>query len=156
MTKRRNENQAKSEALREEGSLNPHPEAVKDPLFREGEFFDPRDLVQVKYEMLRRVRVERHSVTRATLEFGLSRPTFYEARAAFDRKGLPGVIPKRRGPRGPHKLRPEVLEYLQAQVVPGEPIRARAVARQLEERFGIVVHPRSIERALSRREKKPR
>ena len=156
MKKRQNENQMKSEALREEGSLNPHPEGVKDPLFREGEFFDPRDLIQVKYEMLRRVRVDRQSVTRAASEFGLSRPTFYEAQASFDRKGLAGVIPKKRGPRGPHKLRQEVLEYLRAQVVPGEPIRARALARQVEERFGIVVHPRSIERALLRQEKKPR
>ena len=48
---------SKGESLRQQGVLNPHPEKVADPLFHDSEFFDPRDLVQVKYEMLRRVRV---------------------------------------------------------------------------------------------------
>ena len=38
----------KSLALRQQGCLNPHPEQVKDELFQTREFFDPRDLVQVK------------------------------------------------------------------------------------------------------------
>ena len=54
---------SKGESLRQQGVLNPHPQKVADPLFLRGEFFDPRDLVQVKYEMLRRVRVEGASVT---------------------------------------------------------------------------------------------
>jgi hypothetical protein len=54
---------SKGESLRQQGVLNPHPQKVADPLFLRGEFFDPRDLVQVKYEMLRRVRVEGSSVS---------------------------------------------------------------------------------------------
>jgi len=63
---------AKSKALGEHGSLNPRPQDVKDELFQGSEFFDPHDIVQVKYEMLRRVRVDRVSVTRATQAFGFS------------------------------------------------------------------------------------
>src|ERR1700686_4001909 len=63
-------------ALLEEGTLNPSPGKVRDPMFQENEFFDPRDLVQVKYEMLRRVSVEKASVTGATNEYGVSRPTY--------------------------------------------------------------------------------
>ena len=70
---------SKGESLRQQGVLNPHPEKVADPLFHGSEFFDPRDLVQVKYEMLRRVRVERASVTEVTQAFGFSRPVFYQA-----------------------------------------------------------------------------
>ena len=44
----------KSQALRRQ-ALHPHPEHVTDDLFVTREFFDPRDVVQVKYEMLRRV-----------------------------------------------------------------------------------------------------
>ena len=44
----------KTRALRQEASLHPHPEQVTDELFSTQEFFDARDLVQVKYEMLRR------------------------------------------------------------------------------------------------------
>src|SRR5215510_1647677 len=63
----------KLKTLQEQASLNPRPQAVTDPLFHQSDFFDPRDLVQVKYEMLRRVRVEGRSVRQACLDFGFSR-----------------------------------------------------------------------------------
>lgn len=50
---------SKASVLAEEGTLNPAPEKVSDPKFQEDGFFDPRDIVQVKYEMLRRVSVGR-------------------------------------------------------------------------------------------------
>ncbi len=49
---------AKSQLLREHGTLNPRPQLVSDGLFQDSDFFDPRDLSLVKYEMLRRVRRE--------------------------------------------------------------------------------------------------
>jgi hypothetical protein len=95
---------AKVKALLEEGTLNPSPGKVRDPKFQENEFFDPRDLVQVKYEMLRRVSVEKASVTEATEKYGVSRPTYYQTKASFDKGGLAGLVPRKRGPHGPHKL----------------------------------------------------
>lgn len=128
--------------------MNPFPEKVTDPKFREGEFFDPRDAVQVKYEMLRRVSVENVSVTDTTVEYGVSRPTYYQAKANFDDAGLAGLVPKKRGPRGPHKLQGEILAFVEKRRVPGEPIRARELAAQIREEFSVDVHPRTIERAL--------
>ena len=90
----------KAEALRAQGALHPHPETIRDPLFGSHEFFDARDLVQVKYEMLRRVDVDGHPVSRTTDAFGCSRPTFYQAQTAFNAHGLPGLVPRKRGPRG--------------------------------------------------------
>jgi hypothetical protein len=63
--------------------LNPHPNAVTDPVFQTGDFFDRDDLVQVKYEMLRRVTVDKQSVTQSATAFGFSRPTYYQAEADF-------------------------------------------------------------------------
>ena len=140
---------SKADALAAEGTLNPAPEKVRDPKFGEGEFFDPRDLVQVKYEMLRRVSVENASVTDTAEEYGVSRPTYYQARAGFEEAGIAGLVPRKRGPRGPHKLHDEILAFLQTQFIPGEPIRARALARLVQQRFDLDVHPRTIERALS-------
>src|SRR5688500_10890039 len=71
----------KVKALLKEGTLNPSPEKVRDPKFQKNEFFDPHDLVQVKYEMLRRVSVEKAAVTEATEEYGVSRPTYYQTRS---------------------------------------------------------------------------
>jgi len=139
---------SKADALREEGTLNPAPEKVRDPKFREGDFFDPRDAVQVKYEMLRRVSVEQASVTDASDEYGVSRPTYYQAKADFAEAGVAGLVPRKRGPRGPHKIQGEVLAFLRARLVPGEPIRARELAGLIHEEFGLDVHPRTIERAV--------
>ena len=100
---------AKAEALRAQGALHPRPDAVRDPLFGSHDFFDARDLVQVKYEMLRRVEVDGHSVAQTTDAFGCSRPTFYQAQTAFKAHGLPGLVPRKRGPRGAHKLDDAVM-----------------------------------------------
>ena len=142
---------AKAEALSEEGTLNPTPENVRDPKFLANEFFDPRDLVQVKYEMLRRVTVENAAVTAAAQDYGVSRPTFYQAQANFAEAGIAGLVPRKRGPRGPHKLQGEVLRFVEKQVAPGEPIRAQKLATLIRQKFDIKVHPRTIERALARK-----
>jgi len=147
---------AKSNALGEHGSLNPRPQDVKDELFQGSEFFDPHDIVQVKYEMLRRVRVDNVSVTRATRAFGFSRPIFYQAQEALGQGGLPGLVPKRRGPRQAHKLSEAVLQFIDQERLKDRTLRAPALARMVRERFGFSVHPRSIERALLRRQKKGR
>ena len=142
--------QSKSEALLEEGTLNPAPDKVRDPKFRDREFFDPRDVVQVKYEMLRRVSVDKLSVTEVSDEYGVSRPTYYQAKANFDTAGLAGLVPVRPGPRGPHKIDDAVLAFLQARLAPGEPVRARELARLVRRELDIALHPRTIERALKK------
>lgn len=143
---------AKSDALAAEGTLNSAPEKVGDPKFSGSEFFDARDAVQVKYEMLRRVLVENASVTQATQEYGVSRPVYYQAKTNFDETGIAGLVPKKRGPHGPRKIQGEVRAFVQQKVVAGEPLRARELAAAIKREFGIAVHPRTIERTI--REKK--
>ena len=139
---------AKADALCAEGTWNPAPDKVRDPKFLANEFFDPRDIVQVKYELLRRVSVEHAPVTEAAADYGVCRPTYYQAKGNFAAAGIAGLVPKKRGPRGPRKLRGKVLTFLENQIRPGEPIRARQLATLLRERFDLAVHPRTIERAL--------
>lgn len=147
---------AKARALAEQGVLNPQPDGVTDERFRTGAFFDPRDLVQVKYEMLRRVRAEGATVTEAAQAFGVSRPTYYQAQRALDDAGLPALVPKRPGPKGAHKLTEAVMGFVD-RVLRDEPaVGATALSQRVRERFGLTVHPRSIERARARREKKRR
>ena len=144
----------KIEALRRHGSLNPHPGRVQDPLFATSDFFDARDVVQVKYEMVRRVRVDGHPVSRSAAAFGFSRPVLYQAQAAVARGGLAALVPKKPGPRRAHKLSAEVVDFLQQQRAEDAALRLAELARRVRARFGRRVHPRSVERALARREKK--
>ena len=147
---------AKFEALQQQGTLNPRPKQVRDELFLHDEFFDRRDLVQVKYEMLRRVQAEGQSVTDASANFGFSRPSFYQALSAFEQDGLAGLVPHKRGPKQAHKLTHEVLTFI-GEVRQKEPsVRLPDLVKLIQERFGIRVHPRSIERSLLRHQKKLR
>ena len=68
-------------------------------LFQGSDFFDPDDMVQVKYEMLRQVHVDNQPVSQAAREFGFSRPSFYQANSSFAKAGLAGLAPLKRGPR---------------------------------------------------------
>jgi transposase len=123
---------------------------VRDEQFGDSEFLDARDLVQVKYEMVRRVRVEGNPVSRSAADFGFSRPAFYEAAAAIDAGGLAALVPARPGPRRAHKLTEEVVIFAQDRVKTDTALRASDLVEAIEERFGIRVHPRSVERALAR------
>ncbi|HXZ76651.1 MAG TPA: helix-turn-helix domain-containing protein [Streptosporangiaceae bacterium] len=140
----------KVQALREERCLNPRPEAVRDPAFSASEFLDARDLVQVKYEMVRRVRVEGDAVSHTVADFGFSRPSFYEAAAAIDTGGLAGLVPSRPGPRRAHKMSEEVVVFARQRLEADPDLRPADLVGPIEERFGMRVHPRSVERALGR------
>ena len=140
----------KAAALAETRTLNPRPESVHDQEFGSSEFFDARDLVQVKYEMVRRVRVDGAAVTRTAAAFGFSRPSFYEAAAAVDRDGLSGLMPAKPGPRRAHKLTDDVIAYVQQLREQDPGLGSARLAAAIAEKFAIRVHPRSVERALAR------
>lgn len=151
---RKKNHDPKLEALLEHGSVHAHPDQVRDPLFLGDEFFDSRDLVQVRYEMLRRVRVEGRSITETAAAFGFSRQSFYEIQGNMDREGLTGLLPRKRGPRNARKLKVDAMAVVAAELEREPEISSTALARRLEERLAVHVHPRSIERALERQEKK--
>ena len=144
----------KEKRLRDQGALNPHPERVTVPEFQHDTFFDPRDIVQVKYEMLRLVERDGVSKLDAAKRFGFSRPTFYQAKAAFDQLGLEGLLPQQRGPKGAHKLDVQVMAFIDKHLDENGLVPALALAELIEDEFQLHVHPRSIERALQRKKKR--
>ena len=155
MARRGSSGDPKVAALRESRCLNPRPEQVTDEAFLAGEFFDARDMVQVKYEMVRRVTVDGAPVTAAAAAFGYSRPSYYQAAAALAESGLDGLVPARPGPRGGHKLTGPILAWAEEQLAAGPHLKAAALADLIAGEFGVRVHPRSIERALTRRREHP-
>lgn len=144
----------KAAALRAQGTLNPCPERVRDELFEGGDFFDRRDLLQVKYEMVRRVRTDRMPAAQVAALFGVSRPTLYKAMADFDTDGMVGLRPRLRGPKGGHKLTSEAVAFIQKERATNPAARISELTVCLAKAKGITVHPRSIERALARLKKK--
>ena len=147
-------NSDKEVALREHGTLNPRPQDVRHPLFQDSDFFDPDDLLQVKYEMLRQVRVDKRPVAQAAHEFGFSRPSFYQASSSFEQNGLSGLVPLKRGPRSGHKLTAEVMAFVAAKRLEKPSLSFTQLAALITKDFNIVVHPRRIERQLLREKKR--
>ncbi|MGH3501750.1 MAG: helix-turn-helix domain-containing protein [Nocardioidaceae bacterium] len=140
----------KAATLRAQRCLNPHPEQVIDAEFASNEFFDARDAVQVKYEMVRRAEVDGVSVSATAAAFGYSRPSYYQAAAALTEAGLEGLVPDKPGPRAGHKLTGQILDWVVERLAADPELRAESLTGQIEETFGVRVHRRSVSRALSR------
>lgn len=103
----------KKAALKESRALNPRPDAVTDEDFALCPFLDPDDVVQVKYEMVRRVRVDKVPVARAAAAFGFSPAELLcdRGRAGRGRAYRAGAGQAR--PEGPRKLTEEVMEFVE-------------------------------------------
>ena len=140
----------KIDRLRQSGTLNPRPDTVTDALFQDSAFFDPRDLLQVRYEMvcctLRGVPLKA-----AAARFGTSVPTCVRANRAFREGGLQGLIPQRRGPRGAHKITPEILAFVEQYRAEHGPLGSRRLVPLIEARFGTRTHPRSLDKAMAKK-----
>jgi transposase len=142
----------KAKELERSRTLNARPETVVDEEFRSAEFFDARDLVQVKYEMVRRVEADGSPVNATAAAFGFSRQSYYTTARVLAEAGLPGLVPAKPGPRGAHKLTDEVLDHLEGLREADPQVSVGELVAAVERRFGVTVHRRSVERALARRE----
>jgi len=105
--------------------------------------------------MLRCVREEKCSVREAARIFGLSRPSFYQARAQFEKEGVAGLLPRKRGPKEAHKLTEDVRSFAKERLEekPGK-ISWESLSQMIEERFTKKIHPRSIERSMKQNKKR--
>lgn len=143
----------KIDVLREANACNHNPEKVVDPLFLEDAFFDANDIVQVKYEMLRRQRADKMPVQSIARSFGFSKVTFYEAQQAFEQEGVLGLQPKKRGPKQRHKLIPEIIEFAKKKIQQDSNLRTDDLLAQIQQQYGVSLHKRTLERGLSGKKK---
>jgi transposase len=140
---------ARQLALERAGLLHPAPEAVTASAFVEQpEFFAAFDKVQVKYEMLRAHLVAGETVTAAAATHGYSRASFYLVARAFEDAGMVGLLDERPGRRGPVKVSPEVVAFLETRRRERPDASGAELADELERALGVRLHRRTVERAL--------
>lgn len=136
------------QALEATGLAHPRPGAVSAPLFDGTRpFFLALDKVQVKYEMLRAHIVEGVPVVSAAVSHGYSRPSFYLVAAAFEEKGMAGLVDERRGRRGPLKLSEEVQAFI---ATSPQSMSGAELAERIAAQFGVTLHRRTVEKARAR------
>ena len=141
----------KIDILKENGTYNPRHEKVTATRFQSGVFFDSRDLVQVKYEMLRSVATGECSITQASEQYGISRESIYKNKAAYEAGGIQALIPKKPGPKGAHKLTKQGQSFIDSYVADHPSASASETNAKLREKTGISVHNRTVERYLSKK-----
>ena len=101
-----------------------------------------------------RSKPEGCTIAKAASDFGLSRPTIYQAQAIFAEKGVEGLLPHKTGPKHPRQLTPEVRQHLQELEKAQPEIGAAELARRVRQRFNVELHPRTIEKALHAKAKR--
>jgi transposase len=139
-------------ALERAGLLHPAAEAVVAEPFRcHPRFFATFDKVQVKYEMLRAHVIDGQSASAAASAHGYSRAAFYLVQAAFDRSGMVGLLDERPGRRGPLRVSPEVVAFLEARRRETPEASGAQLARELDAAVGVRLHRRTVEKALGAR-----
>ncbi len=139
----------KRRALQLQGALNPTPESVlADPFRTHPEFFDAEDRLQVRYEMLRGPARGEMSVVEACRLFGVSRQTFYTLRRALDARGIAGLAEGKRGRKGPLKATVEIVTFVRDAKAQDPGLSGPELASKVEDRFGIRLHRRTVERLL--------
>jgi transposase len=140
---------ARYRASEEAGLLHPAPEGVVGEPFRSHpEFFAAFDKVQVKYEMLRAHVLDGQSATAAARAHGYSRASFYLVQTAFEQSGMVGLLDARPGRRGPVKLSPAVVGFLEARRRERPGASGAELAADLERALGVRLHRRTVEKAL--------
>jgi len=145
----------KGEFLKTARAWNDRARQVESPLFRQSDFFDPRDKVQVKYEMLRAVFADVTTVAGASRAFGYSRESFYAVADAFREKGVVGLADSKRGPKRPRKLTPEAQQFLVEEMTKDPSVSSSELTERLAKNLRVEVSQRSVERFRSGK-KKPR
>jgi transposase len=140
--------QSRRASLEERALLHPRPASVSASLFDGSRsFFVAEDKVQVKYEMLRAHFVDGVSATVAAASHGYSRAAFYLVASSFEEAGMVGLLDERRGRRGPLKLTPEVVAFINDQ---SAAMTVEKIVEAVSARFGVELHRRSVERVIRR------
>lgn len=130
--------------------VNPRHQAISHPLFAGAPvFFDPRDLLQVRYELLRCHLIDGHAVVQVCREFGISRQTFYNLLSKFEAQGIPGLLPRTPGPKGPTKVTDQVFDFARQELSAQPGISGADLTAEVRSRLGIDIHKRTMERLLA-------
>ena len=142
---------SKIDILKENGTFNADSNSVKADDFLHGIFFDPNDLVQVKYEMLRSVEKKESSISEAAEKYGLSRQTYYVNKAAIESGGLAALIPKKTGPKDGYKLKDEGRRFIDDYISKHPGASPHEINVAMAVATGITVHDRTVTRYLSKK-----
>jgi len=140
----------KSQFLKKEKIINPRPERVIHPLFQKTEFFDPFDLPQVRYELLRSARSEELSIAEACRQFGFSREYFYQLDRAFMERGFVSMLGSPIGRRPIIALNQEIVNFIIQRRIQNSNLSGENLRQEVHKNYKVQCSRRSVERIVEK------
>lgn len=134
--------------LKNEGLLNTKPQRVSHPLFETLDFFDPSDLPQIRYEMVRAARVEKMSVAAACKLFGFSREYFYKLERAFMARGYVAMLGSTMGRRPIIALNQEIINFIAHRKIEDPGLSGEKVRQEIQTLYNVDCSRRTVERIV--------
>jgi hypothetical protein len=139
---------SKSQFLKKEKLINLRPERVIHPLFQKTEFFDPLDLPQVRYELLRSARSEELSIAGACRQFGFSREYFYQLDRTFMERGFVSILGSPMGRRPIIALNQEIVNFIIQRKIQNSNLSGEDLRHEVHKNYNVECSRRSIERIV--------
>lgn len=144
--------ETKKKFLEQEGLLNPKPQRVSHPFFETLDFFDPLDLPQVRYEMIRAGRVENISVAESCKLFGFSREYFYKLERTFMARGYVALLGSTMGRRPIIALNQEVVNFIVHRKIEEPKLSGENLRQEIRRLYNVVCSRRTVERIVEKLE----
>lgn len=140
----------KQDILIKNGTFNQNHTRVMGQRFIKDAFFDPKDLVQVKYEMLRTARESERNISEIADAYGFSRSAFYKIKTSFEQEGISALLPDKSGPKRARKLTGEHQRFIDKYLVNHPSISSGDLTGILKKERGLEINKRTVERYRSR------
>ena len=142
--------ESKRAFLEKERLINPKPERVSCPLFETLDFFDPFDLPQVRYEMIRSARVEKTPVAQACKLFGFSREYFYKLERAFMARGYIAMLGSTMGRRPIIALNQEIINFIAHRKIEAPELSGEKLRQEIQGLYKVDCSRRTVERIVEK------
>ena len=140
---------SKQEILLENGTFNRNYGKVMEHRFISDNFYDPQDLVQVKYEMLRTSNETSRKIEEIAGKFGFSRAAFYKIKTSYEKEGISAFVPEKSGPKNARKLTKEHQEFIDSYLARNPGVSSGDMAAILYKERGLSISKRTVERYRS-------
>ena len=140
---------SKQEILLENGTYNKKHGKVVEQHFVNDDFYDPQDLAQVKYEMLRTANETKRGIEEIAGKFGFSRAAFYKIKTSFEKAGVSAFVPEKSGPKSARKLTKEYQAFIDDYLAQNPNISSGDMAAVLYKERGLSISKRTVERYRS-------
>jgi transposase len=79
---------------------------------------------------------------------------FYVLLGMFQKEGLSGLLPRKRGPKGAHKCTDAIIAFVASRRQEDPDRSLQELVVDVKDKFGVQIHPRTLQRQLLRQEKK--